>query len=307
LTGFENKKASPMKKQFACWLLLILFGFLSIQIFAQDLIRVQSLNYPAWIYRDFRIIPLFPGDVLQPKDVVSTGQEGRLLIELAEGSSIKLGGGARLKIASASVDKSEQTQLLNAVFDIQKGAVRFTRSSDAQRFEHNVSIKIGAITAKIRGSGLWGRSNSEEDLVCLFDGSIELQAQSEKPLNLVDALSCYIKPAGSTALPVEKASSAQLQNRASETELLEDQGIASLDGRWQLVLLSLRKKSSVDSMVANLRNAGYAVTIETAEVQGAQRYRIVLGGFKDFQSAKKATTKIETQLKLKGSWIKQTN
>lgn len=58
---------------------------------ARDNLVAEAVQMPAWVMHGngaFR--PLAPGDVLQNKDTVRTGPGARVLLRLAEGSTIKL-------------------------------------------------------------------------------------------------------------------------------------------------------------------------------------------------------------------------
>ena len=71
------------------WILaLLLFPSLAL---AQDVVQVNSMNYPAWAEREDRILPLRPGSVLQAQDRVHTGDGGRVLLQFSDGSAVKLG------------------------------------------------------------------------------------------------------------------------------------------------------------------------------------------------------------------------
>eukprot|EP00494_Astrolonche_serrata_P000490 UN00494 len=122
------------------------------------------MNYPAWVMRDNQTFPLFPGQTLQAEDLVRTGDQGRVLLQFSDGSAVKLGESAGFRIEVAR--EVENNSILEATFKVLSGAFRFTSSFFGKATAgHRVDVGIGAITAGIRGTDIWGRSNNEQDLV----------------------------------------------------------------------------------------------------------------------------------------------
>ena len=59
---------------------------------------VDSVQMPAWVERNGVRQPLEPGKVLRNRDRVLTGSDARLLIQLDEGSAVRLGENAQLDL-----------------------------------------------------------------------------------------------------------------------------------------------------------------------------------------------------------------
>ncbi|MEM7564717.1 MAG: hypothetical protein AAF353_16955, partial [Pseudomonadota bacterium] len=89
-------------------------------------VSVDSMNYPVWVERGAQITALAPGDDLREGDVVQTGERGRIWLQVEEGSVIKLGEQTRFVVKRAEFQEESQQTVLDAGFDILKGAFRFT-------------------------------------------------------------------------------------------------------------------------------------------------------------------------------------
>src|SRR5688572_16526839 len=82
---------------------------------------VEAVQYPAWLERDGRTVPLTPGTALRARDQLRTGDNARVELKLAEGSSVKLGQKARF-----AIEKVEDRGIFRAALNVLDGAFRFT-------------------------------------------------------------------------------------------------------------------------------------------------------------------------------------
>lgn len=272
---------------------------------AQAVVSVNALNYPVWVERDLSIIPLAPGDELLQGDMVKTGQSGRAWLSMQDGSVVKLGQDAQFEISSAEYQQQEENTILKAALNVVKGAFRFTTSffNPQRKTPHQVNIKIGAITAGIRGTDIWGRSNDEEDFVTLLEGTIEVTAEGEGQAILSEPLSLYLKKRNQPADPVTLVDMDTVQSLGAETELSHDLGTAGIDGKYELVLMSVKDAQSVESVLERFHQQGYAVETVSAEVNDEIYTRIVLKGFDSRATASQAIERIQNELDLNAVWV----
>ena len=249
-------------------------------IAAEDVVRVNSMNYPAWLVREHQTLALTPGEELRGNDLIRTGEGGRVLLQMADGSAVKLGEGARFLIETADLKQENDGGVLESAFQVLRGAFRFTSSFfKTPTARHRVDVNIGAITAGIRGTDIWGRSNLEHDLVCLIEGIIAVDAEGEETVEMRDPLSFYVKPKNQSPLPVGPVDTEKLKEWAQQTELDQSRGVAAFDGQWNLVLLSLSNIARADEVQEEFRAKGFAVDSIAFEYQGRELRRIVLPGF----------------------------
>ncbi len=287
---------------------IVLLALLSLPVFAQDTVRVDSMNYPAWVVRDYETQPLFPGFPLQADDLLRTGKGGRLLLRLADGSVVKIGESARFVLDSAQVSQDQAGSFTEFAFQVLRGAFRFSSSSSRSAFiGHRVNFKVGVIAASLRGTDIWGRSSSEHDLACLIEGEVSVSDGRELPLSMKQALSFYIKPKGAPPLPVEQADMQQLQKWVGETELEASAGIAAEDGGWQLVLISLTSRKQADRKLKSYREQGFAARRKSVIRDGRTLHRLLLPDFISVDAALNARSRVEALLGVTDAWVWKAN
>jgi hypothetical protein len=286
----------------------VLLAICSYSLPAADALRVEAMNYPAWVVRNYETLPLLPGLRLGADDLLRTGKGGRLLLRMADGSAVKLGESARFLVNSAVQETEAGNAALESVFQVLRGAFRFTAGVyAARRTGHRVSIRIGAITAGIRGTDIWGRSNAEQDLVCLIDGSIRVQAEGENGLDLDQPLSVYVKPKEQSPRPVEPVDMPQLQRWAAETELDPGAGKVVGGGQWQVVLISLTSLKNAEKLLLDYRQRGFAAQRKSVIRQGRTLHRVLLPGFESIEDAVNEAARMENLLGISNAWVWRAN
>jgi hypothetical protein len=123
-------------------------------------------------------VPLAPGVALGSLDKVVTGDNGRLLLRLADGSTVKLGEKARLNLTQAEATRDNDVTTLQATLNVLVGAFRFTTNAfDKLQNRRTVDIKISTVTAGIRGTDLWGAQRPDREIVCLIEGNITVDRE----------------------------------------------------------------------------------------------------------------------------------
>ena len=254
---------------------------------AQAAVTVDSLNYPVWVERGSNNLPLAPGDSLRAGDVVQTGATGRVWLEVDDGSVIKLGQDARFAIEQAAFSEESGATVLDAAFDVLKGAFRFTSKffQPKRRAVHRLDFTVGAVTAGIRGTDIWGLSSDAEDFVALLEGRIEVSSAGQAPQLLEQPLSLYRKADGQPADPVTLVDMATVEALAPQTELDPSAGVADTIGNYGLVLQSLSDPGNVDAALQRYRSDGYAVRARNVEVNWLTVTRIQLEGLVHLESA----------------------
>ncbi len=219
---------------------------------------VESVQMPAWLDRGGELRPLAIGSEVKNGDTLRIGAAGRAYLKLGDGSTVKLGSGASLRYYSLSLRPQRH---FRAALDVVAGAFRFTTAA-VQRVggDRDLNIRVGTITAGIRGTDVWGKSDAERDLVCLIEGHVELRHRGETT-DLDQALAYAAAPKGAAALGVDRVDPDQLQRWARETEVLPGDGAVRRGGRWKLLLASLELETQALALYDRAREAGFAVKI----------------------------------------------
>jgi len=257
-------------------ILQILFAALvslaAAQAAAAPAAMVEGVQMPAWLERavtgGIRRIPLAPGMELRGGDEVRTGAGSRLYIKLAEGSLVKLGENASLRLIDLQPDRGG---FFKAALHVLEGAFRFTTDVLAKERRREVSIRIATVTTGIRGTDLWGKSMAERQVVCLIEGKIEVGAEGEAPVTMDQERQFYQRDKGQTQ-PVGFVEPTQLAQWAQETEIADGQGAVRRGGNWRVTLASVNTQSEALSVYDQLRTAGYAAEVHPVKAGGKRVY-----------------------------------
>jgi hypothetical protein len=252
---------------------------------------VEAVQMPAWLERDGRSRPLAVGMEVAHGDVIRTGTGARAFLKLAEGSAVKLGENARLRLFSHSL---KPRTAFRGALDVIDGAFRFTTGAIRRVGVREVSIRVGTATAGIRGTDVWGRSTAREDLICLIEGEVDIRhgALSE-PVPLSQPMSCFAAPRGGAPKPVAQVSAEQVRQWARETEIEAGDGAARREGRWALRLGRHATESDALAQYDLARQAGFDARIKPFAADGGWNYDVVLGGFRDAADAGVAAARLE--------------
>lgn len=232
---------------------------------------VEAVQMPAWVERGGTRVPVAPGMALQSADELRTGANARLLLKLAEGSSVKLGENAQFRLANVQMRKDN---VFASTMSVLAGAFRFTTDALARVRRREVSISVASVTAGIRGTDLWGKAAADRDIVCLIEGRIEVTREGDPAVQMDQPLSFFIAPRGRPALPVQPVNPDQLKQWAEETEIAPGRGAARRGGRWKVVLASGESENEVLRVYQDVRAAGYAAELAPRRVEGRRAYDV---------------------------------
>ena len=230
---------------------------------AQPVITVEGVLSPAWVERaNGRREPLAVGMALNSKEKVHTGDGGRAMLRLAEGSAIKLGESAMLALDDlAQKQDAKGAGVVSASLDVVRGAFRFTTGllgkSNAQR---DVRVKVNVITAGIRGTDVWGKSEGARDIVCLLEGRITV-AHGAAQFTMQEPNSFYIAPRTGQAQPPSRVSAAQVKEWSEETELGTGNGASRRGGSAAVTVASSGDERSATALRDKLREGGFPASV----------------------------------------------
>ena len=231
--------------------LSLALGMVQLSYAAPDA-TVEAVQMPAWVERGSARLPLAPGMELQNGDDIRTGANSRLLLKTADGSSVKLGENAKLKLSDMVQQKDG---VFVAALDVGEGAFRFTTDIFKKlRGKRLVNIRVANVTAGVRGTDLWGKSATDKQIVCLIEGRIDVTPPDEQPIVMDQALQFFIRENGKS-LPVGMVDPKQLAQWATETEAAGGAGAAL-------------------KVYDDVRNAGYAATIQPLREGDKRSYNI---------------------------------
>ena len=252
---------------------------------------VESVQLSASVERGKRIVPLGPGTELKEGDRVNTGAKSRLVLRLAEGSTVQLG-----EKASLFFDKAQMRDdgVFAAALFVAEGAFRFTTDALGKlTAKREVTIAVNNVTAGIRGTDLWGKSTQESDIVCLIEGSIEVTPPGERPFTLDQRFSFYALE-GNLSKPVATVPIDKFREWAAETEQEPGRGVATRSGKWKVSLAAAKSGAAFEAYNA-LRRAGYPAEIVPEKAGDARVYGVRIAGFESEKDAKSVVDTLKEQ------------
>lgn len=249
--------------------LVCAFLALSHAALAQVAATVEGVQMPAWIERNGVRSPLLPGMELKAGDAVITGGDSRAMIKLAEGSVVKLGANGQLRF----VELNATEQIFKGALAVLEGAFRFTTDVGSRNRKREVSIRAAQVTTGIRGTDVWGKAQTGNEIVCLIEGEVEVVAQGEAPVKLDKPLQFYRRVDGKTQ-PVGAVDPAQLDKWATMVDLQRGTGLARAGGRVTVELGRFDSRSDAIGLREEVRKAGYPAVM--IPLRGAEKTTYVV-------------------------------
>jgi hypothetical protein len=247
------------------------------------LATVESVQLSASVERGRGTVPLAPGMELKSGDRINTGAKSRLVVKLADGSTIKLGEQGSVFFDRMGV---RDGKVFEAAIFAAEGAFRLVVDKIGKFVaERELSVAVNTVNIGVRGADLWGKSASDNQIVCLIQGNIEVTPPGEKPFTMDQPLSFYALE-GTVSRPVATVLPDQLREWAAETEQEPGHGVASRKGKWKITVSSAKKSADAFAVYNELRKAGYAAEIVPAKVGDARVYAVRLSNFETEKDAK---------------------
>ncbi|HWU84483.1 MAG TPA: SPOR domain-containing protein [Rhodocyclaceae bacterium] len=235
---------------------------------------VQAVQYPAWLERNGQKTPLSPGDGLRGGDIVLGGDaNSRILLGMADGAQIKLGGNSRFTIEKLNIQTRAGNTTVDAAFKLAEGFFRYSSSVLGKLSgKRNIDLTVRTATIGIRGTDYWAMSDVEHDAVCVFDGKVEVATQDQGMISLDQPTAFWARFFDKPAAPAGNATPGQLARFIASVEPEPGNGVAIVNGRWRVLAAELNKQVEARELAARLRATGYPA--EVAKRYGKHEVRI---------------------------------
>lgn len=249
-------------------------------------LTVEAVVSPAWVERAGGARePLVPGATLYDGDHVLTGGGARALLRVTEGSAVKLGENARLRVESLTDRGVAADRVVSGTLDVLQGAFRFTtRLFGSPQARRDINVRIVTVTAGIRGTDVWGKSSPERDVVCLIEGRIFVQHR-EQAFTMQDPLSFFIAGRDGSRQPVAPVPEAQLKEWAAETEIAPSSGASRSGGKHRLTLAAAADEDTATALAERLRAGGYPLRLRAFRAAAGLRYELYFAGLSSTEDA----------------------
>lgn len=270
---------------------------------ASGSVVVDSLLMPAWVERGNSRIALAPGMPLKTNDQIRTGNGGKVLLKLEEGSDVKLGENVELAIESIEPATESAESVFSSTLNVLRGAFRFTTTLLGQDLRRDINIRVGAVTAGVRGTDLWGKSTGARSFVVLLEGKIDLMREGDAVVRMDNPMTIYQAPVGQPSNPVEPVDQNKLALWAQETELDSGEGVITQGGKEIVYLASYQGRNGAEKARDQFRHQGYAVEVFPALVNGNNWFRLGIKGFASRADADSFGRRSNERLGTPGAWV----
>ncbi|MBI4989582.1 MAG: FecR domain-containing protein [Rhodocyclales bacterium] len=256
---------------------------------------VDAVQAPAWRDRGGRAEPLAPGMELLSRDRIRTGAGSRVYLRLADGSTVKLGeNGELLADRLGPGDR----KFFSAALDVAKGAFRFTTDKLKRLSRRDVTIRVATVTAGIRGTDIWGKTEPERDFICLLEGRITVSHKDGDSREMSEPLTFYVAPRNQPPKGIEAADPETVRKWAAETEIQKGGGVLRRGGKWKLMLASTDSQQAALEVYDRTAAAGYAASIRPRIEGESVRYVILLRNLPSKAEAEALAAKVKDRLGL---------
>jgi len=261
---------------------------------------VEAVQAPAWRDREGITVPLAAGMELKSGDVLRTGTGARAYLMLAEGSRVKLGEAARFTFHTRSL---QPQKTFRGALDILDGAFRFTTDKLKRKLPRDIAIRVATATIGIRGTDLWGRTDSTGELVALLEGRIDI-TRAGQVTELSQPMTYFDAPRGEAAT-VRSLDMETFVKLARQTEILAGDGASRAKGKWRVLAGTATSEEGALELYDQIREAGFAARIRPrlAEGQG-WNYELLLGGFSGADEAAVAAARLKAATGLKAGVLR---
>ncbi|QKS30031.1 MAG: FecR domain-containing protein [Candidatus Accumulibacter similis] len=274
---------------------------------------VAGVLMPAWLERHGARLELTPGVALQNRDRLRTGGNARVEVRLRDGSVLRLAGDTQCELNALGVREPE---VFTAAIDVAQGTVRLTTGELARSLRQRaINLRVGTLTASVRGTDLWGTADGAGDRICLLEGVVTLLQPDSEARQVGEAGSCYLAAKDGGPAALQAVTPGQLAWWAAQTGMPPGAAPASETttaaprparvarsaraGSWSVEVAAVDGEAAALSVYDRARAAGYGARIRPVPAAGGgYRYALRLGPLPSESEAAALATEIGNALPL---------
>jgi hypothetical protein len=255
---------------------------------------VDLLRAPAWLETAGARIPLAAGVVVNVFQTVVTGDGGRVVLKFPEGSVVALGANSRLTVEALAYQQTGGQSLFQAAIKVAVGTFRYVTALTEKLNGKNrrVSISTATATIGVRGTRFWGQSNEQHEMVCLFEGKVEIERANEALATLDTPNAFWIAPAGQRAQAISTATPEQLRGFAGQVAAPEGSGLAKPGGSFSIAS-NIWLESRAKALAAQLAELGFLATIKACATGAASMFDVIVGSLASADDARAVAAQLQ--------------
>lgn len=268
---------------------------------AAALAVVEKLRMPAWLEHAEQRTPLAAGTELRAGDRLVTGRQGRLLVQLADGSVLRLGEQGRLVIHE--LKGGAQEGALQARLELGEGFLRVTAEGAAPlELERAITLELARTRITTRQADLCAGTQRLVQTVCLIQGTLAIEHPGAERV-LMEEPGTVFRVSASGPLPLAAADPEMLRAWTEATALEPGTGTTVAGGGWIVQLGAFEGEADAQALAQRLAQAGYAAEITTAASGARARYRVRITQFDSERDAKVFAEHVQGRFGTARPWI----
>lgn len=258
---------------------------------------VEAVQMPAWVDRSGWRRPVSPGERVWSTETIETGPNASVVMQLPEGSLIRLGENTKLGIQQLEVDASTGQPLVRSKLKLLEGVFRFATSSVSKVFGvRQIELSMRTATAGIRGTDFWSMSDAEHDATCLFEGQLDMQTNDQGNFALAQPTAFWARYFDKPIQPVGLATPAQLQKFLGSTELSPGSGVAVLGGKWRITVPSINTATRAGELSKALNQMGFTSSVHEQAANPNRSYQVRISQIASEADARSIESKLASVL-----------
>jgi hypothetical protein len=244
----------------------------------QIIARVERVQFPAWVERGGVKAGIKAGWAIYTSDRLTTGAEGRVELGAAGGGRLNIGGDANVEITEAYEFTGGAVE--PSLLTVHRGAVMWN-SPTVRAGTPGTLLQLGdGISANVLGGEVYAQVNSEEALLVLVDGAVQVSGAKLNPGTMREASTSLRVPRTGRASPVTPVPGDRIARWLSGPVIVAGRPSLSANGSWDVSLNSGYSLKQLEEMACRIQRRGFPTEIYPVKEPGKLTwYRVVVRRF----------------------------
>lgn len=240
--------------------------------------RVEKVQFPAWVERGGIKAGIKAGWAIYTSDHVVTGTEGRVELGAPGSGKLNIGGDTHVEFTEAYEFTGGNVE--PSLFTLHRGSFTYSGAVVRSGTPGTLIELDGGISANVLGGQVYGQSNSDEAMLLLVDGAVQVSGPKLNPGTMRQPATFLRVPRAGRANPVTQAPSERIARWVSAPAVVASRPTLSGDGSWDVSLNSGYSVKQLEEMACRVQKRGFPSEIYPVKEPGKLTwYRVVVRRF----------------------------
>lgn len=226
---------------------------------------VEAVQLPAYVERQGQRRAAAPGAVLRAGDKALTEAGSRMLLRLADRSTIKLGEATEFVVETLTREPVERggASKLSAGLRLVTGVFRYATDDGSKVLGNKteLNLRMATATVGIRGTDFWTMSDAEHDAACVFEGHVAVIREGKEEIQLTQPGAFWVTFTGQPERPAGQATPDQLAKFIDQADMQPGRGVLLQGGPWRLVIAQQLSGPAAAALRQRLNDQGYPAQV----------------------------------------------